>query len=312
MTLPSAPINLSRFKDLSQLASPTPRSGSDAQVAPPLTATLSRFVEDPHNPRTEFDTKEFKALVEDIREHGILQPVVVVPLENGQLMLRWGARRLRAARQLGLEVIPYSIQTDARQQSEFAQVSENEQRADLSPMDLARFVERMVAKGMHKKDIAAKLRKDSAVITHLLSLATAPGFILELYRSGQCRQPEYLYELRKLWETHPEAVEKHCARQEPVTATFVSKLKSLLNAAAASRRRSRQARPKRHGPNKYELTSKAVAKRPLTLETRSVTIVSCRMLIREQDGSEHELAGDALAELLLAGARPRNATVFFT
>jgi len=305
MSVSGASIDLSRFKDLSKLTATAPTHGliGAAPAAPPLTAPLCRFVEDPHNPRTEFHTEEFKALVEDIREHGILQPVVVVPLENGQLMIRWGARRLRAARELGLESLPYTIQTDARQQSDFAQVAENEQRAGLSPMDLARFVERMVAKGMPKKDIAAKLRRDPAVVTHLLSLASAPAFILGLYQSGQCRQPEYLYRVRKLWEIHPKVVEEHCARRQSVTPAFLATLKALVNSGAGPKARSGLPRPKRHGPNKYELTSRAVAMRQLSIEDRHVTIVSCRMLIREKDGSEHEVAGDALAELLLAGTR---------
>jgi len=305
MSVPGASIDLSRFKDLSKLTATAPINGQKgaAQAAPPLTAPLSRFVEDPHNPRTEFHAEEFKALVEDIREHGILQPVVVVPLENDQLMIRWGARRLRAARELGLESLPYTIQTDARQQSDFAQVAENEQRAGLSPMDLAHFVERMVAKGMPKKDIAAKLRRDPAVVTHLLSLASAPAFILGLYQSGQCRQPEYLYHVRKLWETHPNIVEYHCARLESITPALLARLKDLANSGAGPKARVRLPRAKRHGPNKYELTSRAVAMRQLSIEDRYVTIVSCRMLIREKDGSEHEVAGDALAELLLAGTR---------
>lgn len=287
-------MDLSRFRAISERRIP-----SEAVTGAAAAAELERFVEDPNNPRTEFDPVAFKAFVDDVREHGVLQPVVVVPLEDGKLMIRWGVRRLRAAREIGLTTLPYVLQTDERQRGDFAQVSENEQREALTPMDLARFVERMVAKGMAKKDIATRLHKHAADITHLLSLATAPGFILELYTSGRCRQPEYLYELRKLWEKDASFVEKRCAREEVITHSVIEDLRKSSEDAIP---RTAKSRARKRIVHRLENTSHAVSHCALVYQGSSCRIVRGLMVVIGEDGVERAIAGDALAELVLSAA----------
>lgn len=183
-------------------------------VAPgsPARAPLDAFLEDPSNPRFELDVDSFDALVADIRERGVLQPIVVRQLGNGKLMIRFGSRRYRAAKALCMVEAPYVVTEDERQFDDYAQISENEKRQPLQPLEFATFIERKRAAGAKKKDIAVKLGLNPSALTYLLALVQdPPSFILDLYHSRRCRSPQYLYELRKLWEARPELVERHCA-----------------------------------------------------------------------------------------------------
>jgi ParB family chromosome partitioning protein len=102
-------------------------------------APLASFEEDPDNPRFEDDPAAFELLVADVRQHGILQPVIVRRIGNGKLQIRFGARRCRAARELGLASIPYVVTEDARQFDDYSQVAENQHRANMQPLELAAF-----------------------------------------------------------------------------------------------------------------------------------------------------------------------------
>lgn len=178
-------------------------------------APLSEFMEDPNNPRTEFNDPEFENFVADIRQRGILQPIVV-QLFEGKKLIRFGARRYRAACVLQLSEVPYIVTDDERQLDDYAQVAENESRLGLSPLDLAKFMAKKIAEGEKKKEVAANLKIDPSSVTHHLSMLDAPPFVLELYHSRKCRAPHWLYELKKLHARNPEIVERRCAEAEDI------------------------------------------------------------------------------------------------
>lgn len=111
-------LDLSALDDMDFLRPPKAAPGH-AERAP-----LSSFGEDPDNPRFESMPAEFAALVENVRKHGILQPVVVRRLDNGHLRIRFGARRFRAAVQLKLADAPYVVTQVPRQFDDYAQVAQ--------------------------------------------------------------------------------------------------------------------------------------------------------------------------------------------
>jgi ParB family chromosome partitioning protein len=192
-------------------------------------APLSMFEEDPDNPRFESMPDEFAALVENVREHGILQPIVVRRLEGGRLRIRFGARRYRAAVTLALADAPYVVTEDPRQLDDYAQVAENERRTALQPLELATFIAKKLAKGESKSAIATKLGIHPSTVTHLLCLAgDAPPFLLELYHSGSCRSPQYLYKLAKLWKVDARRVEEACAAASEVGLQLIEILEFAL------------------------------------------------------------------------------------
>jgi ParB/RepB/Spo0J family partition protein len=293
------PARLRAF--LSESLKETPKSVASIEEA--ARAPLVMFVEDPSNPRTEFNPEKHIELLDDIKARGVLQPVVVIGTPVGKLMIRHGARRLRAAREAGLDSLPYTLQTDDRQLDSFAQIAENEIRENHTPLDLARFVEKMVTAGMQKQELAAKLHKTAATITYLLSLASAPPFIVELYNSGKCTHAENLYHLRRLWEKNANYVEKRCVVQDTITDSFIRALRASMDPdQAAVRKKGKHKKGGRFSKvaTNYRSTSPSVAKRSFQINGQLMAILSGGMIVRRNDGTQSEIAGDDLAELILS------------
>ncbi len=192
----------------------------DAPVKPVAKAPIDQFIEDPENPRFEYkDDPDFDA---SIKEYGILQPLVV-RYDNliDKFIIRFGSRRYRAALRVGLEEAPYIITEDPRQFDDYAQVDVNEQRAGLTPLEMAVFIMKKKNKGEKLKAIAKRLKKDPGSMTHYLSLIDMPKFILELYESHKCRSPAFLYKLRKMYELNADCVTMLCNQHSEITKTTV-------------------------------------------------------------------------------------------
>lgn len=234
--------------DLSALDSGGPSSaGGDAanERKTAHRAPLSAFEEDPDNPRTEFNDPAFDAFVADVRTHGILLPVVVREVE-GKLRIRFGARRFRAAKLLHLPDLPYVVTEDERQFDDYSQVSENQQRTPLQPLELANFIQKKLSQGEKKKDVAAKIGIDPSAVTHLLALVDAPAFLLELYHSRKCRAPHYLYELRKLYDKNPELVAERCQATEEIDRAFIAAVSNEVSPKASPAPSPSPATPPQH------------------------------------------------------------------
>jgi ParB family chromosome partitioning protein len=218
-------LDLSMLDELVDL--PPSRMAGSAERAP-----LSSFEEDPGNPRFESVPDEFAALVENLRTHGILQPIVVRRLENGRLRIRFGARRFRAAVQLGLTEVPYVVTEDPRQLDDYAQVAENERRSALQPLELATFIAKKLADGESKSSVARKLAIHPSAVTQLLCLTgDVPPFVLQLYHSRVCRSPQYLYRLTRSWKIDPGLVEDACASASDVGLQLVEAIEASLKKA---------------------------------------------------------------------------------
>jgi ParB family chromosome partitioning protein len=96
-------------------------------------------------PRRYFDRREMARLVDSVRRHGVLQPILVRPLTEGDYELVSGERRFRAAREAGLTVIPAVVRAmSAEMAAEFALI-ENLQRADLNPLEQTEGILRLIA-----------------------------------------------------------------------------------------------------------------------------------------------------------------------
>ena len=198
-------------------------------------APLASFEEDSDNPRFEEDTPGFELLVADVRAHGILQPVVVRRGSDGKLRIRFGARRYRAAVQLGLATIPYVLTEDARHFDDYAQVAENQRRSPMQPLELAVFAAKKLASGEKRGVVAERLGLHRSALTHLLCLTgEVPPFLLELYHSNKCRSPYYLYQLRGLWHASPQLVEQACAAAGAVDLRMIDSLGAAVQSQVAN------------------------------------------------------------------------------
>jgi ParB family transcriptional regulator, chromosome partitioning protein len=142
---------------------------------------VDRISPNPEQPRLVFDETTLEELAASIREHGVLQPILVRPLEDGEFQLIAGERRWRASRAAGLATIPALVEEIDDDTAMEISIIENLQREDLSPLDEATMYDRMVREhGYSVRRLAQKLGKDKGYLENRLRLADAPDEIREL------------------------------------------------------------------------------------------------------------------------------------
>jgi len=152
----------------------------------------------PDQPRMIFDADALHELAASIREHGVLQPILVRPLGANRYQLVAGERRWRASKEAGLDTIPALVEElDDDTALEIA-IIENLQREDLSPLEEATMYDRMVRDhGYSIRKLADKLGKDKGYVENRLRLADAPEEIRQLV-SVRKDTLSHAYELLKV------------------------------------------------------------------------------------------------------------------
>jgi ParB family chromosome partitioning protein len=142
---------------------------------------LDRIEPNPNQPRTIFDTEALTELANSIREHGVLQPILVRPLGENRYQLVAGERRWRASKEAGLATIQALVEEIDDDTALEIAIIENLQREDLSPLEEATMYDRMIHEhGYSIRKLADKLGKDKGYLENRLRLADAPEEIREL------------------------------------------------------------------------------------------------------------------------------------
>ncbi|HEY3900931.1 MAG TPA: ParB/RepB/Spo0J family partition protein [Chthoniobacter sp.] len=150
-----------------RVASPTPavESGERVQSVP-----LARIVASPLQPRTVFRDEHLQELVDSIKEHGIIQPLIA-RLRGDHYELIAGERRWRAAQKVGLAEAPVIIREASDQDVLELALIENLQREDLNPIEEANAFARLAREfGLRQEDIAQKVGKSRATIANSMRL----------------------------------------------------------------------------------------------------------------------------------------------
>jgi len=148
---------------------------------------LTQIIPNRNQPRQEFNPEQMEELTASIKENGILQPLTVRELEGGNFELIAGERRLRAAKDAGLETVPvYILSVDADvEMMEFALV-ENIQRVDLKPLEKAEGYAILSGKyDLSQEDIAKRVGKSRPAIANALRLLKLPPEIKSSLNSGK-------------------------------------------------------------------------------------------------------------------------------
>jgi ParB/RepB/Spo0J family partition protein len=159
---------------------------------------VARITPNPEQPRLAMEQSSLDELAASIREHGVLQPILVRPLENGEFQLIAGERRWRASMAAGLTTIPALVEEIDDDTALEISIIENLQREDLSPLDEAAMYERMVRDhGYSVRRLAQKLGKDKGYLENRLRLADAPQEVRELV-SLRKDTLSHAYELMKV------------------------------------------------------------------------------------------------------------------
>jgi ParB family chromosome partitioning protein len=159
---------------------------------------VDRIEPNPQQPRLAMDATMLEELAASIREHGVLQPILVRPLGNNEYQLIAGERRWRASKAAAQTTIPALVEEIDDDTALEIAIIENLQREDLSPLDEAAMFDRMVKDhGYSVRKLAQKLGKDKGYLENRLRLADAPEEIRELV-SLRKDTLSHAYELMKV------------------------------------------------------------------------------------------------------------------
>jgi ParB family chromosome partitioning protein len=159
---------------------------------------VDRIESNPEQPRLAFNQETLDELAASIREHGVLQPILLRPIGPHQYQLIAGERRWRATKLAGLDTIPALIEDIDDDTALEISIIENLQREDISPLDEAAMYDRMVREhGYSIRKLAEKLGKDKGYVENRLRLSDAPDEVRALV-SLRKDTLSHAYELMKV------------------------------------------------------------------------------------------------------------------
>lgn len=171
---------------------------------------LDLITEDPHQPRGQdnpgFSEASIAELAATIADRGVKSPISVKhdPDQPGRYIINHGARRYRASLVAGKTTIPALVDND---HNEDDQVIENLQREGFVPKEVARFIERKMALGMKKGEIAKKLGKSAAFVSQHVVLLTLPPSIDGAFKSERIQDVTVVSELMRAHKKNPQEVD---------------------------------------------------------------------------------------------------------
>ncbi len=231
----TARLNEERGQGLSQNVLSLLSADSSTIVRPAAIRNIpvTKVDPNPNQPRLAMDKAGMVDLTASVKEHGVLQPILVRPLSDGRYQLIAGERRWRAARGAGLDSIPALIEDIDDETALEISVIENLQREDLSPMDEALIYDKMIREhGYSLRKLAQKLGKDKGYLENRLRLADAPPEIRELV-SVRKDTLSHAYELLKVSDPKKR---KHLAEMVARGELSLVKLREKIDGAPRVRR----------------------------------------------------------------------------
>jgi ParB/RepB/Spo0J family partition protein len=216
---------LSALTAVADSGTPKNEIGSAATIA------MELIDEDASQPRQNFNPETLRELAESIRAVGLQMPVIVQPKADGRYLLLQGGRRFRACKQLGMTEIKALF---VAKKDSYAQMVENLQRDDLTPMEIAHFVGGELSRGAKQTEIAAKLGKSKVWVSKYATLARAPDFVVSAAVDRKLPSMEGIYEIVTHLENVPsdsERVESLLGAAESLTRVEIVRLLSGLKGA---------------------------------------------------------------------------------
>ncbi|MFC3161712.1 ParB/RepB/Spo0J family partition protein [Ciceribacter thiooxidans] len=170
---------------IGEMDQPLPVGTARSSVNPDRTVPIEFVSRNPRNPRRYFDETELQDLAGSIRQHGIVQPVVVRTSGADRYEIIAGERRWRAAQLAGLAEIPVIVRdVDDRTALELA-IVENVQRADLNPLEEALGYEQLIAEhGYTQNDLGEIIGKSRSHVANSLRLLKLPDQVRDMLAEG--------------------------------------------------------------------------------------------------------------------------------
>ena len=157
----------------------------DEKVSELKNLKLSGVAADPDQPRRSFDQDALNELAESVREHGVLQPIIVVKVGEGYQIVA-GERRFRASKIAGLETIPALVRTMTNQNKLEVSLIENLQRRDLNSIETATAYQKLRDQfNLTNEAIGKRVNKSQSAVQNTMRLLKLPKNVRELIAEGK-------------------------------------------------------------------------------------------------------------------------------
>ena len=184
----------------------------------------------PYQPREVFEEDSLVALSESIRALGVLQPILVRPLDSGRYQLIAGERRWRAAKRAGLATVPALVRTTSDQSSLEQAVVENLHRNDLNALEEAAAYQQLCDDfGLSHEDVATRVGKSRSAVTNTLRLLQLPPTIQQLLKENRLSAGH----ARALLGTPDRSYQEQLARRAIAEGWSVRAMEEAVKARAA-------------------------------------------------------------------------------
>lgn len=159
----------------------TEQKATPVEQTSPYMVAVTEIVANPNQPRKIFKSSDLQELTASIKENGILQPLIVQKAKEKGFVLIAGERRLRAAKNAGLEKVPVVIRKATDRESLIFAILENVQRSDLNCIEEAlAYYQLMNDFNLTQEEVAKKLGKERSTVANFLRLLNLPKQVLEL------------------------------------------------------------------------------------------------------------------------------------
>jgi ParB family chromosome partitioning protein len=199
---------------------------------------VGKILPNPAQPRLSYEEDSLTELADSIREHGVLQPILVRPV-GSQYELIAGERRWRASRLAQRESIPAIVAEFDDESALEVSIIENLQREDVSPLEEAAMFRKMTELGYSVRQLAQKIGKDKGYVENRMRLADAPPEIRELV-SVRKDTISHAYELMKIGD---ERTRRRLAKKVAAGELTLARLRVLSGSDTSDD--DRDGRPKR-------------------------------------------------------------------
>jgi ParB family chromosome partitioning protein len=278
---------------------PAPGDGATAEAAPADVLDELRELPvdlispNPKQPRRRFEDEPLQALADSMRDRGILQPVLVRPVEDGRYELVAGERRWRAAQIAGLAQIPALIRPRDDAETLEAALIENMAREDLNPVEEARACAALVEElGLTREEVGRRVGRSRVAVSNLLRLLDLPDEALELLEAGDLSEGHG----RALLLADDHADRRSLARSAAVEGWSVRVLETTAREAGRRDQPGASAAPRRaSGPRVHP--DQAAAAREIA-DALSTALGHDVFVHPHGDGYRAELRLDSLDEAL--------------
>ena len=149
------------------------------------TLRISEIEPNRDQPRKVFSDEAITALADSIREHGMLQPILVRPISTGGYQIVAGERRWRAARMAGLDEVPVNIRELSDLETMQIAIIENLQRENLNPVEEAAGYAELIEKyGMTQEKVAKMVGRSRSAVANAVRLLSLPERVLKMLENG--------------------------------------------------------------------------------------------------------------------------------